>query len=114
MLRFILTPPFRVGADVLLRYVYLLPSQLTSQLTALELKAEQGEKEVAVEGKVSAASAGETAKAYLSLEEYKAATAKGEWLVDTARVFETNTAIWRYLSAYFEFQRGLRCVLSCL
>ncbi|CAM9456532.1 unnamed protein product [Scytosiphon promiscuus] len=54
-------------------------AELTSQLTALELEAGKGEKGAAAEGNVAAAAtAGGSAKAYLSLEEYKDSAAKGE------------------------------------
>lgn len=63
-----------------------LSRQLTSQLTALELEA--GKEQGAVgEGKATAGAASVTAKAYLSLEEYKEATAKGEPCVGAVRVY---------------------------
>lgn len=49
--------------------------QLTNKLTALELDARKAG--VAEEGKGDAAAGTGTGKAYLSLEEYKAATAAG-------------------------------------
>lgn len=58
-------------------YPFRVVEQLASQLTALELDAGKGS--VAEEGKEKAADGGDAGKgkAYLSLEEYKEATAAG-------------------------------------
>lgn len=51
--------------------------QLTSKLTALELDARKADVAVGAPGKGKGKAAGSAGKAYLSLEEYKEATAAG-------------------------------------